>query len=41
MKKTKFKIKREEIKKKIKENPSVDKKDFEELVRRASQPKHD
>ena len=41
MKKTKFNIKRKEIQKKIKQNINVDKKDFLELIKRASQPKHD
>lgn len=38
MKKTKFNTKRSEVKKQIKENPAVNKKAFNELVRRASQP---
>lgn len=39
MKKTKFNIERKEIKKRIKQNINVDKKDFLELIKRASQPK--
>lgn len=38
MKKTKLDIKRKEIKKQIKENPGVNKKEFNELLKRASQP---
>lgn len=39
MKKTRFNPKRKQIEKQIKENPSVAKQDFLELVKRASQPK--
>lgn len=38
MKKTKFNIKRKEIQRRIKQNINIDKKDFFELLRRASQP---
>jgi hypothetical protein len=41
MKKTKFNIKRKEIQKRIKQNITVDKKDFLELIKRASKPQHD
>lgn len=41
MKKTKFNIKRKEIQRRIKQNIKVDKKDFFELIKRASQPKRD
>lgn len=41
MNKTKFNPKRKEIQKRIKDNTSVVKQDFLELVKRASQPKHD
>lgn len=39
MKKTPFNIKRREVQKRIKQNISVDKKDFFELIRRASRAK--
>lgn len=39
MKKTPFNIKRKEIQKMIKKNTSINKGDFFELVKRASQPK--
>lgn len=39
MKKTPFNINRKEIKKRVKKNTSVDKKNFFELIKRASQPK--
>lgn len=39
MKKTTFNIKRKEIQKRIKQNITVEKKDFFDLIKRASQPK--
>ena len=39
MKKTPFNIKRKKIQKRIKQNISVEKKDFFDLVKKTSQPK--
>lgn len=38
MKKTKLNTKREEFQKKTKENPKINQKEFQELLRRAVQP---